>query len=160
MEAMVAKARRQLTPEDVDLIAQMDAVKSAYFQRDPDRADNVFMKPRRRQPIEVKKAQQRLRTARWRSEMDRRRAPTVGEVGMALAVALATTSWQDMMTSADYDLIRRALCDLESRGFDPKEVRKTMRRLRTRMVDPGDRAGEADESCGPPIWEDERRLPF
>ncbi|MDA9411805.1 hypothetical protein [Bradyrhizobium sp. CCBAU 45384] len=156
----MATIRRKLTPEDVDLIQEMDEARGTYFQRDPDRPDSVFVKPRRRrQPVEVRRAQQRLRTARWRSEMDRRRAPTANDVGMALAVALATTSWSDTFTSFDYDLIRRALSDLEARGFDPKEVRKTMRRLRTRMVDPGDRAGEADESC-PPIWDEGRRLPF
>lgn len=156
----MAKVRRQLTQADVDRINEMNAACGAFFQRDPNRPDNVFVKTRRRQPIEVRRAQQRLRTARWRSELDRRKAPTTAEVGMALATALATTSWQDRLTRPDYDLIRRALSDLEARGFDPKEVRKTMRRLRTRMVDPGDRAGEADESCGPPIWDDERRLPF
>lgn len=157
----MAKIRRQLTPEDVDRIAEMDSARGAYFQRDPDRPDNVFVKPRRRRPVEVIRAQQRLRTARWRSEMDRRRAPTVSDVGMALATALATSSWSDMLTPADYDLIRRALVDLEARGFDPKEVRKTMRRLRLRLVDPGDRQGEESEGCGPPIWQDdERRLPF
>lgn len=80
---------------------------------------------------------------------------------MALATALATTSWSDMLTPADYDLIRRALADLQARGFSIDEARKTLRRLRVRLVDPGDRAGEADEPCGPPIiWHDERKLPF
>ncbi|MGY2938516.1 hypothetical protein ACVWZ6_008118 [Bradyrhizobium sp. GM6.1] len=156
----MATMRRGLTPEDADRISEMDAAKGAYFQRNAERPDSRFVKPRRRQPIEVRKAQQRLRTARWRSDMDRRRAPTTTEVGMALATALATTSWHDRLTPADYDLIRRALMDLEARGFSISETRKTLRRLRDRMVDPGDRAGEADDSCGPPIWQDERRLPF
>lgn len=156
----MAKLRRQLTPEDVDLISEMDAAKGAYFQRDADRADNRFVKPRRRQPIEVRRAQQRLRTARWRREKDRRRAPTVAEVGMSLAVALATTSWSDRLTSADYDLIRRALDALQARGFSIEEAKRTLRRLRIRLVDPGDRQGEESEGCGPPIWDDGRRLPF
>ncbi|MHC2844913.1 hypothetical protein [Bradyrhizobium diazoefficiens] len=157
----MAKLRRQLTQEDVDLIHEMDEARGSYFQRDPERPDNRFVKPRRRQPIEVRKAQQRLRTARWRSEMDRRRAPTVGEVGMALAVALATTSWSDRLTSLDYDLIRRALADLEARGFSIEEAKRTLRRLRIKLVDPGDRQGEESEGCGPPVCQDdERRLPF
>ena len=92
--------------------------------------------------------------------MERRKAPTTTEVGLALATALATTSWQDKLTGADYDLIRRALMDLEARGFSIAEARKTLRRLRVRMVDAGDRAGEADGSCAPPIWQGERELPF
>ena len=162
----MAKLRRSLTPKDVDLISEMDEAKTAYFQRDPERPDNRFVKPSRRGvPVEVKRAQGRLRTARWRSNLDRRKAPTTTEVGLALATALATTSWQSHLTPADFDLIRRALDDLTARGYDIKEVTKTLRRLRNRMVDPADRAGEESESCGPAIvptaWEDdERRLPF
>lgn len=156
----MAKPRRQLTQADVDRINEMDAARGAYFQRDPNRADNKFVKPRRRAPLEVRKAQQRMRTARWRSEMDRRKAPTTTEIGLALATALATTSWSDRLTPADYDLIRRALSDLEARGFSIAEARRTLRRLRIKLVDPADRAGEESETCGPPIWGDERRLPF
>ncbi|SDJ74138.1 hypothetical protein SAMN05216338_106313 [Bradyrhizobium sp. Rc2d] len=157
----MAKIRRKLTQADVDKIMLMNEACGTYFQRDPDRADAIFVKPRRRQPIEVSRAKARLRTARWRSEMDRRRAPTVEQVGMALAVALATTSWQDRLTGADYDLIRRALMDLEARGFSIAEARKTLRRLRIKLVDPGDRQGEESEGCGPPVWQDEKhKLPF
>ncbi|QOZ78858.1 hypothetical protein XH83_27720 [Bradyrhizobium sp. CCBAU 53351] len=158
----MAKLRRQLTQADADRIAEMDEARGAYFQRDPDRPDNLFVKlRRRRQPLELKKAQQRLRTARWRSEMDRRKAPTTTDVGLALATALATSSWSDMLTPADYDLLRRALADLQARGFSIEETKKTMRRLRIRMVDPGDRQGEESEGCGPPIWQDDgRKLPF
>lgn len=95
----MATIRRKLTPEDLDRIAEMDAARGAFFERDPDRPDNKFVKPRRRQPIEIRKAQQRLRTARWRSEMDRRRAPTTTEVGLGLSTALATTSWSGQLTS-------------------------------------------------------------
>lgn len=156
----MATMRRRLTPADVDMIAEMDAAKGAYFQRDPDRPDNVFVKPRRPRPVEVVRAQQRLRTARWRSEMDRRRAPTVSDVGMALATALATSSWSDRWTALDYDLLRRALDDLKARGFSIDEARRTLRRLRIKLVDPGDRQGEESEGCGPPIWDDGRKLPF
>lgn len=80
---------------------------------------------------------------------------------MALATALATTSWSDGLTGADYDLLRRALMDLEARGFSIEEAKRTLRRLRLRLVDPGDRAGEESEGCGPPILQDEsNKLPF
>ncbi|WP_340672317.1 hypothetical protein [Bradyrhizobium ottawaense] len=94
--------------------------------------------------------------------MDRRRAPTVAEVGMALATALATTNWSDTLTGADYDLLRRALDDLQARGFSIDEARRTLRRLRIKLVDPGDRQGEESRGCGPPVWQDddERKLPF
>lgn len=156
----MATIRRRLTQEDVDRIGEMDSARAAYFQRDPDRPDSRFVKAPRRQPLEVRKARQRLRTARWRSEMDRRKAPTVSEVGMSLAVALATSSWSDRLTSLDYDLIRRALDDLKARGFSIDEARRTLRRLRIKLVDPGDRQGEESEGCGPPIWDDGRKLPF
>lgn len=142
------------------MIAELNAAQAAYFERDPDRPDSRFVKPRGRVPMDVRRAQARLRTARWRSNLDRRKAPTVDQIGMALATALATTSWSDKLTSADYDLIRRALMALEARGFSIAEAKRTLRRLRIRMVDPGDRAGEESEGCGPPIWDDGRGLPF
>ncbi|OSJ32591.1 hypothetical protein BSZ19_18600 [Bradyrhizobium japonicum] len=151
----MTKLRRSLTKDDLSRIAEMDAACGTLFQRDADRPDNVFVKPRRRQPIEVSRAQQRMRTARWRSEMDRRKAPTAAEVGMALATALATTDWSDTLTSLDYDLIRRALSDLEARGFSNVEARRTMRRLRDRMVDPVDRPDEVTEP-----YDNKRKLPF
>jgi hypothetical protein len=110
---------------------------------------------------EVRRAQGRLRTARWRSELDRRKAPTVRDVGMSLAVALATTNDFGRMTKADFDLLRRAILDLVARGFSETEARSTMRKLRIKMVDPGDRAGEASESTGPAIrLAGEAELPF
>jgi hypothetical protein len=80
-----------------------------------------------------------------------------------LAVALATTSDVGRMTRADFDLLRRALLDLEARGFSMTEARNVMRRLRIRMVDPAVRQGEASESTGPALtpsaW-GEAELPF
>lgn len=156
----MARMRRALTPEDVDMIAELNAAKDVYFERDRDRPNSRFVKPRGRAPLEVKRAQQRLRTARWRSEMDRRRAPTTTEVGLALATSLATLEWSTRFTGADSELLNRAFHDLAARGFSIEETKKTLRRLRVKLVNPGDRAGEADESCGPPIWDDGRRLPF
>ena len=162
----MAKLRRRLTQDDVDRIAEMDVAKGTYFQRDPLRPDNAFAKRKKRSvPIEVKRAQGRMRTARWRSSLDKKRAPTVADVGMALAAAIATTNWSDKLTPADFILLSRALHDMDERGFDVKEAAQTLRRLRNRLVDPADRAGEESEIAGvggfPNAWEQgERRLPF
>jgi hypothetical protein len=155
---------RQLTPEDVDRIAECDEARQAYFERLPDRPDGKFVKPHGRVAPEVRRAQGRLRTARWRSKLDRKRAPTVSQVGMALATALATLQWSTPFSKIDCELLERALADLKERGFDIDEVRKTLRRLRIKLVEPEDRQGEESESTGPAIvpsaQEDERTLPF
>jgi hypothetical protein len=83
--------------------------------------------------------------------MDRKRAPTASEVGMALAVALATTRNLRSFTVDDQRLVQRALHDLKDRGFSIDEALKTLRRLRIKMVDPSERQGEANESCAAPI---------
>jgi hypothetical protein len=152
---------RTLRPDDVSQIAECDAARHAYFFRGPDRPDGKFVKPHGRVPPEVRKAQTRLRTARWRSEMDRRKAPTLAEVGMALATALATTRFRAQLTPNDLDLLQRALLDLKARGFSIDEAKRTLRRLRIKMLDPADRAGEASESTGAPVrLPDEAELPF
>jgi hypothetical protein len=152
---------RTLTPQDAAEVAQIEETKKTRFYRDPDRPDSRYVRSRVRVAPEVKKAKASLRTARYRSEMDRMKRPTTHDVGMSLAVALATTNWRSMLTPLDYDLLQRALLDLQARGFSIDGAKKTMRRLRIRLVDPADREGEPDESCGMPIRiAGEPELPF
>lgn len=80
---------------------------------------------------------------------------------MALVRALITSKLREL-TWTDRDLVGRMLVDLQARGFSIEEAKKVLRRMRTRYVDPGDRAGEPDDSCGPAIRlpGEEDRLPF
>jgi hypothetical protein len=113
-------------------------------------------------PKEIVRAQTRVRTASWRVKMDSRRAPDSREIGMALVHALITTKLT-AMTWTDKDLVARMLMDLQARGYDVNEAKATLRRMRNRYVDPGDRQGEATESCAPPIrlaTEPDDDLPF
>lgn len=143
---------QRLRQDDVDKIAELDSVRSTMFYRDPDRPTPRFVKPGRRTPPEVRRAQGRMRTARWRSEMDRRRAPTAEQIGMAMVTALATTSrGQVDLTRDDRHLVQAALHHLVANGFDIDEAKRTMRRIRNRLVDPADREGEASESCSAPL---------
>lgn len=82
--------------------------------------------------------------------MDRRRAPTAEQVGMAMCVALATSRLEDL-TRDDRLLVMRALHFLQANGFSIDEAKATLRRMRLRLVDPLDRDGEASKSCAPPI---------
>src|SRR5260370_864504 len=83
-------------------------VRQSVFYRDPDRPDSRYVKPCVRVPPEVKKAKARLRTARYRSDLDRKRRPTTHDIGMSMAVALATTSNLRGLTGAELDLFERA----------------------------------------------------
>lgn len=142
---------QKLRDDDVAKIREMDSVRMTTFYRDPDRPTPRFVKPGRRVPKDVVRAQGRLRTARWRSDMDRRKAPTAEQIGMAMCVALATTSRQADLTRDDRQLVQAALHHLKANGFDIAEARKTMLRLRRKLVDPLDREGEASDSCAPPL---------
>lgn len=147
------KVRRSLTPQDVDKISEMNQSAQEYFQRDPLRPDSLFFKSRGRLPLEVRRAQQRLRTSRWRSDMDRRKAPSVEQIGLALVEALVTSDRDDLIDRSlpDFSFVKRALLNLESRGFNLDEAKRALRKRRNRMVDPADRQGEASESTGAPI---------
>ncbi|WP_368507715.1 hypothetical protein [Bradyrhizobium lupini] len=143
-----------LTPEDVDKIAELDDTSKTMFFRDPMRPDARFTKSSRRVPQEVKRAQGRMRTARWRSSMDQRTAPTAEQVAMAMVVALTTMPNVGILSEEDVAIVRRAFAYLRANGFDVEEAKSTLRRMRTRLVDPLDRQGEESESCGPPIRPD------
>ncbi|MGY8710471.1 hypothetical protein RAD16_32450 [Bradyrhizobium sp. 18BD] len=144
----MAKLRRRLTQDDIDRIAAMDSACVIYFQRDPDRPDNRFCKARNRMPIELRRAQQRMRTARWRADMDRRKAPTIDEIGRALVEALVTSDSERLLnrTGAEFDLVKRTLVTLQEHGYSVEETLKSLRRRRNRLVHSSDRRGEDTQS--------------
>ena len=124
------------------VVKQIDETRVAEHFRNPDRADSRFVKARRRQDPAIRRAKARLRTANYRNRLDQRGAASAHEIGMALVVALVTTESKSM-TKTDWNLVGRALADLQSRGFDLLEVRASLRKLRDQMVDPADRKGES-----------------
>jgi hypothetical protein len=69
---------------------------------------------------------------------------------MAMIKALVTSRFVEL-TEQDRGLVGQMLVDLRNRGFDLEESKKMLRKLRNRMVDPADRAGEPGESTGPAI---------
>lgn len=124
------------TDEVATTVLRMDADRRATLFRDPDRPDAKFVPSRRqRQPAEVTKAQARVRTDRWRTSMDRRRAPTAAQLGMSLVTALARSDLNEL-TPDDRGLVGAMLVDLDARGFSLNEARETLRRLRDRVSDP------------------------
>ncbi|WP_249134443.1 hypothetical protein [Bradyrhizobium japonicum] len=140
-----------MRPDEIDrTVAEIDDVRRTVFYRDPDRPDARVLKRLDRVPPEVRRAQTRIRTAHWRSKLDRDRRPTAQQIGMSLVAALVTAR-RDELTRTDSDLVGRMLVDLQSRGFSIEQAKSTLRRMRTRYVDPADRAGEPDDDCGPPI---------
>jgi hypothetical protein len=141
---------QKLSDDDVARIAELDDVRRTHFFRDPMRPDARFVKSSRRVPPEVKRAQGRMRTARYRAAMDQRKAPTVSEIGMAMVTALVTARL-DELTSPDRQLVMRALHFIKANGWDVDEAKRTLRRMRMRLVDPLDRQSEESETCGPPI---------
>ncbi|WP_375312807.1 hypothetical protein WHZ77_05875 [Bradyrhizobium sp. A5] len=146
------------------IVASIDETRrTEHFRNHDDRPDARTFKPRpgRRVPKEIVRAQTRLRSAAWRVRMDSRAAPSSREIGMALVYSLIT-SRLSALTFTDEDIVGRALLDLQARGFSITEARNTLRRLRNRYVDPGDREGEPNESCGPAprLPGEEESLPF
>jgi hypothetical protein len=136
---------RKITPNVIDqYVAKLNEARVAEHFRNPDRPDGQFIKDRGRRSVEVVRAQGRIRTASYRNSLDRRGAPTSSQIGMALVMALVTSSEKDLI-EADRGLLGKALVDLHARGFDLKEARSMLRRPRNRLVDPADREGEADE---------------
>jgi hypothetical protein len=141
-----------LRPSDVDnTVNEIDKMREAAFFRDPDRPSTTFVPVRQRQDPRIRRAKARARTAAWRNNCDRAGRPEARDVGMALVTALVTSPDLLSMTEPEVRFVTAALADLEARGFDRAQTLKVLRRLRNRLVDPDDRAGEESESTGPSI---------
>jgi len=133
------------TPETDRIVAAIDETRRTEHWRDHDGRPQARVFRQRRVAPEIVRAQTRLRTAHWRTEMDRRAAPDSREIGMALVHALITTRLSEM-TRSDRDILARALMDLDARGYNPVEAQRTLRRLRNRYVDNGDRASDTEDA--------------
>jgi hypothetical protein len=135
--------------DDVDrIVAQIDETRVAEHWRSPDRPDAKFVK-RHRQDSKIRKAKGRARTAMYRNRLDQRAAPSTAQIGVAMVMSLVTADSKSM-TRSDWNLVGRALANLQSRGFDLSEVKASLRKLRNRVVDPADREDEHTESTGEP----------
>ena len=125
---------KKMRSEDIDrIVAEIDETKVATQFRNPDRPDARFVRPGRRQDQAVGRAKARLRTASYRVRLDSRRSPSTSQIGMALVVALVTSS-MDEFTAADRGILARALVDLQARGFSIVEAKAMLLRLRGRLA--------------------------
>jgi hypothetical protein len=141
----------KMKSEDVDrIVARIDETRHAEHWRDSDRPSGRAFRERGRQDPAIGRAKTRLRTQHWRVRMDQAKRPSTHQIGAALVYALVISD-AESMSRTDWGLVGRALADLQARGFDLGGVKASLRRLRNRMVDPGDREGEPGESTGAPI---------
>jgi hypothetical protein len=137
------------TGDEVDrIVAQIDQTRVAEHWRNPDRPNGQFVKPVRRQDPKITRAKTRARTAIYRNRLDQRGAPSTAQIGMSLVCALVTAARSDELTEMDRGIVRRALQDLQKRGFSIVEARNILLKLRARIVDPADGGGESTESTG------------
>jgi hypothetical protein len=157
------RTHMNLRSAEVDrVVAEIDRTRRTEFWRDPDRPARQFVPARKRQDPKITRAKARARTAAWRNRLDRLRRPEATDIGMCLVAALVTSPNLLDMTEPEVRFVSVALADLAARGFDRAETLKVLRRLRNRLVDPGDRAGEESESCSQPIvpssWKSESTI--
>lgn len=132
--------------------ADIRRMNQAYFERMADRPSTEFVPVRQRQDPEIRRAKAQARTAAWRQQQDRLRRPEVRDVGMALVTALVTSDLSRLTVESDETtFISAALADLDARGFDRQQTLLVLRRLRNRLVDPGDRQGEESDSTSAAI---------
>jgi hypothetical protein len=137
---------RRQRGNDVDrIVAQIDETRVTELWRNPDRPDGRFVRSRSRQDPQITRAKTRARTALYRVRLDQRHAPSTAQIAMAMVVALVTADL-DELTEADRGIVRRALVSLKGHGFCVVEAKNMLRKLRNRILDPGDRAGEQSTS--------------
>ena len=121
-------------------VAEIDQVRIATFTRNPDRPSGQFVRNRvTGDSRDVARARQRLRTAAWRAENDRRARPTSDQIGRALLMAVVTSPDFASLIDNELTVVRRALNAMSENGFSISEVQDVMRKIRRRHVNPADR---------------------
>ena len=117
-------------------VAEIDAARSAYFERSPDRPQ-ARIRVRSRKPEEIKKAESRMRTAAWRQENDKLRRPEGFAVAMQFLVSTVSLARESGFEGLDAfrpseAAFQHALDELVARGFDRDAAKAVFKRLTRR----------------------------
>lgn len=138
---------RQMSESEVNrIVGQIDATRADLFSMDHvDRPQAKAFTGRVKQDPRITRAKTRARTAAWRKRNAELKRATSQELCMAMWKALATSTRKDL-THTDMNLVGRAFADLQLRGFDIREAKSYLHRLRDSVVDPADRSEGVMES--------------
>lgn len=121
-------------------VAEIDQVRTTVFSRNPDRPSGHFVRPRvTGDNRDVARARQRLRTAAWRADNDRRGRPSADQIGRALLMAVVTSPDFAYLLDSELSVVRRALNAMQANGFDLLEMQDVMRKIRRRHASVVDR---------------------
>jgi hypothetical protein len=117
-------------------VAEIDAARNAYFERDPDRPSGR-VRPRSKQAPEILKAKSRLRTAAWRADNDKRGRPESDQVALQFLVCLIDVAREAGHEVEDLPETKRAFDKMfdamAARGFQRNEVEAIVKRLTRRV---------------------------
>ncbi|OYU92097.1 MAG: hypothetical protein CFE29_04525 [Bradyrhizobiaceae bacterium PARB1] len=126
-------------PSTADLISDCDRVRAEHFARSPDRPASPRAARRRQvQPIEVKRAKGRLRTAAWRKSADDAKRPQGDVVASAVLDALLLMDGIDDKAGRTElrvaDLVRTVFSELMTAGYDRKQIDYVLKRRRDGLL--------------------------
>ena len=136
--------RRKMREDEVNrIVSAIDSTRHDLFSiSNVDDAPKArAFRNREKEDPRITRAKSRLRMAAWRKKNAEMKRPTGHELCMAMLKAVATSKPGEL-TKSDYNLVGRAFADLQRRGFDIREAKEYLRRMRDQMVPPADRAGE------------------
>jgi hypothetical protein len=117
-------------------VAEIDAGRMQYFERSPDRP-SARARARSKKPVEIVKAESRLRTAAWRQANDKLGKPEAFAVAMQFLVSTVSLARETGLEGLDAfrpseAAFQRALSELVARGFDMEASKAVFRRLTRR----------------------------
>jgi hypothetical protein len=118
-------------------VAEIDAGRAAYFTRSPDRP-RARLIAQSKKPLEIKKAESRLRTAAWRQENDKLKKPEGAAAAMQFLVSTVSLARGAGLEGLDAfrpseAAFQHALDELVARGFDREAAKSVFRRLTRRL---------------------------
>jgi hypothetical protein len=117
-------------------VDEIDLAKMQYFERNPDRPQGR-LRMSGRKPIEIKKAESRVRTAAWRKQNDGRKRPEAYHCAIqfldSVMVVIRATGREGLEDLRETEqAFQHALATLERRGYDKEQARAVFKRLMRR----------------------------
>jgi hypothetical protein len=118
-------------------VPEIDEVRRTFFSRSADDRPSGRVRARTRQPVEVRKAKSRLRTAAWRSDLHRKRRPEGATCALAFLNAVVDVARhlgrEDLEVFRESEMaFQHALGTLERLGFNRQECIAVFKRLTRR----------------------------
>ena len=118
----------------IDSPETIDRVRLTAFQRSGSRPSGKLRRPPSDTQKALQRASGRLRQANYRINLDRHKKPESSVVAMSLLAAVVTQTSAKAFDAVSVSIVTAAFADLQSRGYERREIEAVFRRFRKLLI--------------------------